>query len=150
MKDLNKATLRLISCFFITLVSCIEDNERVSTADLLSSVNDTGRSYYISTAEIDLADVNGILILDECVTDNTIIYYPNGRYEENEGRTKCNIDDPPGQIGSWSLINNDSQLFIQFGDVTQTWNIIDVDNNGHRLTRSTGEGEVTFVLTRFQ
>lgn len=130
-------------------IACTEDEyTNISTTNLLAGSSSQGRSYFISSAEIDLRDVNGTLILERCVTDNTIIYYPNGRYEENEGRTKCNVNDPPGSVGTWTLLNNDTQVSIRVNGVTELWDIVSVNNSSHRLTRSTNDGEVTFVLER--
>lgn len=150
MKLLKTIALLGTIFFLFLLVSCSEENEPVPTrTDLLAGAGVDGRSYFINSAEVDLADLNGTLILDECITDNTIIYYPNGRYEENEGRSKCDAEDLPGIVGSWTLINNESQLSVSYDNETEVWDILSINDNGHRLTRATEQGELTFVLERF-
>ncbi len=132
------------------LVSCSEEETVAPTrSELLAGNSDDGRSYFISSAEIDLADVDGTLILDECVTDNTIIYYPGGRYEENEGRTKCNVEDDPGAVGTWLMINDETQISIELNGENEIWDIQSINANSHRISRPTNDGLLTFVMERF-
>ncbi len=138
-----------IFCLFF-LVSCSEEQVDPPTkTQLLAGETEEGRSYFISSAEIDLDAVDGTLVLDECVTDNTIIYYPSGRYDENEGRDKCNPEDAPGQVGFWELINDDSQISITIDGETKIWDLESINNNSHRITTPTNDGQLTFVLERF-
>jgi len=141
--------LGTIFCLFF-LVSCSEDEATIPTkTELLAGSTEDGRSYFISSAEIDLIDLNGTLVLDECVTDNTIIYYPEGRYDENEGPDKCDPEDPPGGIGSWRFSDDEEQIIISIYDETQVWDIESINDRSHRITRQTNDGELTFVLERF-
>ena len=145
-------TLVLIGTIFclFSLVSCSEDNETAPTrAELLAGVTEDGRSYFISSAEIDLIDLDGTLVLDECVTDNTIIYYPDGRYDENEGRTKCDAEDAPGSTGTWRFSDDEEEVIISINNETQVWTIESINDRSHRITRPTNDGELTFVLERF-
>ena len=149
---LFKTLILLCTIFFLFfLVSCTEEDlgRALTRADILASETDEGRSYFISSAEIDLDDVNGTLILDECVTDNTIRYFPSGRYTENEGSTTCDPNDPPGDTGSWILSPDETQLTITVFGETLVWDIISIDNNGHRVTRTDSNGQITFVFERF-
>ena len=132
------------------LVSCVDDEPSfVTTAELISGNTQNGRSYFIRSAEIDIPELNGTLVLDECVTDNTIIYYPNGRYEQNEGPTKCNPEDLPGLVGEWTLSSGETQMFITIDGVTELWEIIQVSESGHSITRESVSGQITYILERF-
>lgn len=149
---LFKTLILLCTIFFLFfLVSCSEENfgRELSRADILAGESDEGRSYFISSAEVDLDDLNGTFILDECITDNTIRYFPGGRYTENEGNTTCDPNDPPGDTGTWSLSTDETQLTITIFGETLIWDIVSIDNNGHRITRTDDDGQITFVFERF-
>ncbi len=145
-----KTLLLLGTIFFLFfLVSCAEEeNPAPAKSELLAGDSNNGRSYFISSAEIDLDAVDGTLVLDECVTDNTIIYYPSGRYDENEGRTKCNAEDPPGTSGNWTFLNDETQIVIELEGERHIWDIESINSNSHRISRATNDGQLTFVLER--
>lgn len=149
MKALKTLVLLItIFCLFF-LVSCSKEQEALPTRSaLLAGDTEQGRSYFITSAEVDLVDVNGTLILLECVIDNTISYYPDGRYEENEGRSKCDSEDPPGLVGTWTFINGETQLSITLDGSEEIWEVVSITDQGHRLTKNSDNGEVTFVLER--
>lgn len=132
------------------MVSCIETDESVPTREeLLAGSGDGGRSYYISSVELSQDDFSGSLILNECVTDNTWIYYPNGRYEENEGRSKCEPGDPPGLVGTWTLSEDGHELLVTIGRETTVWEVLSLTDDGHEIVRTSSNGEVVFFLERF-
>lgn len=149
MKD-SKLLLPALLVFTIFIEGCVEGEPQpvLTASELLAGDDPDGRSYFISSAKIDLIDINGTLQLDECVTDNTIIYYPSGRYEENEGRTKCAIEDAPGSVGNWVIANNETEMSIVIDGVEEEWRIESVTAQGHTLTRDTNDGEITFILER--
>ena len=149
MKNLQLQFI-LLACS-ILFFGCVEDplDSHPTTSDLLAGDNLEGRSYFISSAEISLFNLNGTLKLQECVTDNTIIYYPSGRYEKNEGRTKCEIDNPPGSLGTWVVNSNETEISIIINSEEEVWRIENVTSQGHTLTRTTTDGEITFILKRF-
>ncbi len=146
-----RAIILLCTIFFLLLmVSCIEADEAAPTREELLAGSDTqGRSYYISAVELAQEDFSGELILNECVTDNTFVYYPNGRYEENEGRTKCDPSDPPGVVGSWIISDNGRELHVTIDRETTTWEILSITDDGHEIVRPSANGEVIFYLERF-
>lgn len=149
---LFKTLILLCTIFFLFfLVSCAEEgfSRELTRAEILAGDDDEGHSYFISSAEIDLFEINGTIILDECVTDNTIRYFPGGRYTENEGSTTCNPTDPPGDTGTWILSADETQLTITIFGETNVWNIVSIDNDGHRITRTSQDGQITYVFDRF-
>lgn len=149
---LFKTLILLCTIFFLFfLVSCSEEGfeRQLSRGEILAGEDSEGRSYFISSAEIDLFEINGTIILDECVTDNTIRYFPGGRYTENEGSTTCDPLDPPGDTGTWILSNDETQLTITIFGETNVWDIVEIDNDGHRITRASQDGQITYVFERF-
>jgi len=150
MKVLKSLVLSTLFILAILIVGCVEHQPQpiLTTSELLSGDDPSGRSYFISSAEISLFDLNGTLQLDECVTDNTIIYYPNGRYEENEGRTKCEIENPPGSTGTWEVTSRETEIIIIIDGVAEEWSIESVTDHVHKLTRTTLDGKITFVMER--
>lgn len=146
----TKTTHQLLGILLVilTMFSCgTEENIKPTNAELLAGNKINGKSYSIISAEIDLADVEGTLVLDQCVIDNTISYYPAGRYEENEGRTKCNVDDPPGRTGSWNLSSTEAYLIVEDGIDRDVWEIRNISENSHTITKETPVGLLTLVLS---
>ena len=120
-----------------------------SRIELLAGTDTEGRSYYLASARIEnIDDISGTLSLDECVTDNTTVYYRTGKYEQNEGRTKCNADDPPGFEGSWSFNDDETQLTIHVSEEIQTWDIVNLNDNSHEIKREITSGIITYVMKR--
>ena len=134
---------------FLLFIACDEiEPESISVAEQIAGTTNDGQSYMIITAEVDIEDVEGTVELDKCITDNTIIYYPDGRYEENEGRSKCKPSDPPGITGTWKLNEDESKLFISKEGETKEWDIVGVTGTQHKITRPSSQGVVTYVLDR--
>ena len=128
------------------LTSCFESDLSMPARNQLAGEGDEGKSYFISHARVELDDLSGTVDLDNCITDNTIIYYPDGAYEENEGRSKCSPSDPPGLIGNWMLDEDNSEITITIGGQKTVWEIVSIDNSSLELTRKTNQGIVTYIL----
>lgn len=125
------------------LMACHEHEVIVlSNRTLLAGDDEFGKTWQIRDIDIEL----GNLTPHPCVTDNYITYYPNGNYEVNEGLSKCNPDDPVGATGVWSFNEFESQIFINFGDSTQVWEIHSLDKENHRISAFFIEGERTYNL----
>ena len=137
------AFLRSILLFSILLISgCVsESNPRPSSSDLIAGNDRFGKSWSIIHIDVGF----GIVTPYSCITDNNITYYPDGRYEVNEGLTKCHPDDPPGQLGTWKFIS-DEVLQITIGDSIQTWNIESLSSSSHEIGSTFSEGYRTYLL----
>lgn len=140
-----------ITPFFILLfltpflfTSCEHEypNSR-STRELISGSNEFGKTYQVSHIEIEI----GTVTPHPCVTDNFVTYFPSGRYEVNEGATKCDPNDPPALIGSWSLNRNETLLFIEIDNEEQVWEIDFVGNVSHEITSNFREGLRTYFYS---
>ena len=151
MKTLRQLFLSFSLIGLMFTIGCVEEplDAQFTTSELIAGEEEEGRSYFIHSAEISLFNLNGTLGLDECVTDNTIIYYPGGRYEENEGRTKCEVENPPGVLGTWLVTNRETQISIVIDGEKEVWRLDNVTGQGHTLSRTATDGKVTFVLKRF-
>ena len=149
---LLKAVILFCTIFFLFfLVSCIEtEDTSLSRAEILAGTSDEGRSYFISSAIVNLNDEDlvGSIFLNECVTDNTLFYFPQGRYEENEGRTKCQPDDPIGATGSWTLDGSSTQLIIEVDGALQIWEILNINSQEHSITRPIQGGDLIYTMER--
>lgn len=136
------AFLRLILLAFV-IISCAESSTRpASRSDLFSGSDSFGKTWQIQQIEIEL----GTLQPNPCVTDNFITYYPNGTYEINEGATKCDPNDPPGNIGTWYLDDQEERLFVELEDSTQVWDIDETQTDSHKITSSFREGNRTYTF----
>ena len=129
------------------MMGCSEEIDGPANVQL-AGTNENGRSYRISHAEVSLDAISGRVELDECVKDNTRIYYPNGTFEENEGRQKCNKDDPFGFEGTWSINKSETELLLTIGDSVAIWQIVGISPQKHKLSRPSDKGTVSYVLER--
>ncbi len=134
--------LTLIGLIFL-LTRCSSDEPRTDRRIELIAGNDSfGKTWQIDRIEIEI----GTVLPHRCVTDNFITYFPSGRYEINEGASKCNPEDPPGKQGTWFLNDDENVLTVQVGDSTQLWNINFLSSDSHSITGSFKEGSRTYEL----
>ena len=134
--------LRITPLFFlIFLSSCYHDSPTpLSTSELIAGVDEFGKTYQVNHITIEI----GTVTPHECVTDNFITYYPNGRYEINEGATKCNPNDSPAVVGFWRIDRSETFLTVEIGDSTQVWEIESIENSSHAVTSTFREGLRTY------
>ena len=147
MKTIKKTLplVYLVPCLLLaTLSSCGEEEtvHPISNTFLLAGDSEFGKTWQIQDIEISI----GNLTPSPCITDNFITYFPNGNYEVNEGARKCDPNDPVGATGVWSFNQTETQLFIDFGDSTQTWEIISLNEASQRIAATFIEGERTYNL----
>ena len=127
----------------ILLTSCYSDSSRsVRKTELIAGNDSFGKTWQIDRIQIDIGTVSP----HPCVTDNFITYFPSGRYEINEGASKCGPNDPPGKQGQWFLNDDQSQLIVEVGDSTQVWRIDFLDASSHSITSQFSEGSRTYEL----
>ncbi len=143
MKYLKTVILFILLIFLFFLMSCQEQSpEPVTPADLLTGQSESGKTWRIILIEVELGSINPF----ECVSDNPITYFPNGRYEVNEGYKKCNPKDPPSYLGDWRFGLGRNQILVSLGDSTRLWNIVELDHNIQRISSRFPDGERTYVL----
>jgi hypothetical protein len=142
----RKSTMANLRIFFLALLccACAEDEPLIiSKTELLAGTSDFGKTWSISQIDVEL----GTLIPNPCVKDNFITYYPDGRYEINEGRSKCAPTDPPSASGIWNLNQSESILTVSIGDSTQLWQLEFVDRNHQVISSAFLEGSRTYTLS---
>ena len=105
------------------------DSESEMNTDKIAGKSLVGKSWSVSSIEIDL----GTIIPKPCVSDNNFTYFDSGRYEVNEGTTKCSAEDPPGNVGSWFFSDDNSLVTIEVDDSVRVWSIIDIQSTVHIL-----------------
>ena len=143
MKYLKTITLFIILVFLLFLLSCQDDvSGRINSTDLLAGSTESGKTWSIILIEVELGSINPF----ECVADNPITYYETGRYEVNEGFTKCDPYDPPSYLGVWRFNKTQTQLTINIGDSTRVWDIIHLDGDIQRISSIFPDGERTYIL----
>ena len=134
--------LIFLVCLFF-MMSCTGDgNPALSNTQLLAGVDDTGKTWRITGIETDLGTVDPF----DCVSDNNITYFPNGRYEVNEGASKCDPSDPVAFIGDWDFSSQENQLSVVVGDSARIWVIVELREQIHRIESSFPDGQRTYVL----
>lgn len=112
------------------MYSCGTDSKDEKITDNIAGNSLVGKSWSVSNIEIDL----GTVTPKPCVSDNNFTYFESGRYEVNEGTTKCGSEDPPGLIGDWFINDDNTEIIIQIEDSVRTWTIIDIQSTIHMLS----------------
>ena len=132
------AFLRLTTFTLILLIiSCSEDSTPVSRDVLLAGNDASGKTWAITGIQLE----RGSLIVENCIADNIIRYFPNGRYTVSEGLELCNGDDPIAWEGTWSLSTDETQLFIILPDSSLTWGIESL-NDRTQIISSVFDGDL--------
>ena len=143
MKYLLKSSMLGLIIGIASAISCGE-SEDPSLRELLAGNHEDGKSWKITAIEVEL----GTLQPYECVRDNNITYFPNGRYEVNEGETKCDPYDPPAYIGTWLYDDKLNKLSIKISDSSKLYTIDYLDEFTQRITSTFIDGERTYVLKK--
>lgn len=128
-----KPTLLILVAALISILgSCAEDPDEPyhENTRSLTGGSSFGRTWQISSIEIELGTVDP----HSCVKDNYFTYYPDGTYEVNEGRSKCDPRDPPAWSGTWSYGRNQTELVIVIGDSTRVWELDRLTSNFHKIS----------------
>lgn len=128
----------------IGISSCYDDGtDPLTSTELLAGDTNSGKIWRITAIELEgLGSIDPYI----CLQDNNITYFRSGRYEVNEGTTKCNIDDPPGLQGSWNLSEREATITILLPDSTMTWDVELLRGDIHRITADFQGGRRTYVL----
>lgn len=129
---INSITSFFAIITIIIITSCGTDNRDEEITQKIAGNSLVGKSWSVSNIEIDL----GTVTPKDCVSDNNFTYFESGRYEVNEGTTKCASEDPPGLVGDWFINDDNSEITIQIGDSTRIWTIIDIQSASHMLSSS--------------
>ena len=82
----------------------------------------------------------------DCIEDNLIFYYVDGRYVVSEGRELCNANDAQSLEGTWTLVN-DETIRVQIGDSIRTWNIERLSENTQIISSNFIEGSRIYTLS---
>lgn len=143
---MKKVVLIAILSFCGILSACYEENDSVpSTVQLLAGNDAFGKGWKITGIEVSGL---GKLSPFDCTADNNIIYYPNGRHEVSEGYEKCDPNDPPAYVGSWSFNSPKDSLFITLGDSVRSWYVDALTQTSMRLTSRFDSDKRTYVFAR--
>ncbi|MEO9965719.1 MAG: hypothetical protein ABJF11_08025 [Reichenbachiella sp.] len=129
-------TTFFLACLFF---SCSEDAD--DSYDHFSGSNSLGKVWQLTAIEVEL----GTLIPYDCVADNNYTYFSSGRYEVNEGRSKCYENDAPGLSGEYLFSTDRNELVITIGDSVQVWQIITSNATEHKIS-SEFDGEFRSYL----
>lgn len=119
------------------LSACGKDSQEEIFTERISGTSFVGKPWSLTGIDIEL----GTVIPLSCIGDNNFTYFQNGRYEVNEGVTKCEATDPPGLVGSWFFNENETQITVQIEDSIRVWDIIDITSSVHRLS-SNFDGDI--------
>lgn len=139
------AFLRLTTFTLILLIiSCGEEGTTPATrSELIAGTNASGKTWSITGIQLQ----RGSLIVENCIADNIIRYFPNGRYTVSEGLDLCNPNDPIAWEGTWSLSVDETQLFIVLPDSSLTWGIESLSSETQVISSVFDGGLETYTLS---
>ena len=136
----------LLTCLFtlvpLFIISCYENDPRPEKTELLAGSNTHGKTWRIIEIEVAL----GTLAPKDCIADNLNTYFPGGRHEVQEGLLKCNQNDDPASIGSWTLNDEQNILSIVIGDSIQHWSVDHLDHQNLQISSQFPDGLRTYSL----
>lgn len=140
MAFLRLTLIPLAPLVFLMYLGCSYDEPRPDRTELIAGSNSFGKTWQISNIQVEL----GTITPHRCVTDNYVTYYPSGRYEVNEGATKCDPSDPPALVGTWVLDDSGETLIISIDGAFQYWNIESLSSESLNITTQFEEGYRTY------
>ncbi len=122
---------RQLSFLFIILLlfsSCEENSDtyyKKKNSELLTNKNWVITGHSIK--ENNSYDKDRFDDYDACNRDDTFRFFKNGTYELNEGRTKCNSNDPQVfQQGTWKVGYNNLEITKMGSSTTSNYLIVEL------------------------
>ena len=119
---------KIISLAFITMIALSackkEDTKPVTKSNFLTS------GTWIVTDVVSDDDGDGTYEthdfpdFDPCYADNIYTFHSDGKWEMNEGASKCDPGDPQSDIALWQLINNEKDIILG----TDTYSIVELSS----------------------
>ena len=107
----------------VLAISCKKDREQTKM-DLLTSGQWKIVAFTLSPpfdldgdGDLD-SDADAYALMDACEKDDLFIFKSDGKYEINEGGTKCDATDPQSTVYDWSFANGEKELIIDGDRVT--------------------------------
>jgi len=97
-------------------------------SSLLASAE--GKKWKATAAYLNGEDI--FELLDDCITDNLLIFYKGSRkgiYEEEENTLKCDSKDPQIVSGTWEIDELGTTISTKTSILSEKLNIISLDEN---------------------
>ena len=135
--------LSLLSTFLLFLSSCDLNEPKPASREEILAGTDVRKGWQISSIESIAVGTKGAP--RECIQDNLIFYYVDGRYIVSEGRSLCDAQAPQSLEGGWTLID-DETIRIEIGDSIQIWNIDRLTENQQIISSTFIEGSRIYTL----
>ena len=115
MQKTFKPLLILMTLTVAITMGCKKDKEQ-TRMDLLTNGQWKVISFTV-TPPVDLdgdgdVDSDAYALMDACERDDYFIFKRDGKYEINEGATKCDASDPQTEVLDWSFVNDEKELIM--------------------------------------
>lgn len=105
----------LISVLSTLLFSACSKEETFTRSDLISGKNSEGKSW--KTTAIIVGGDETFAIQDDCDKDDIHRFFANGKYEGDEGISKCAEEDPQIYFtGTWELLLEEDKIVLKYGN----------------------------------
>ena len=139
-KKITATLLATLSIFIIGLSSCKKDED--SAKDKFQN-----KDYYL-TNSIEME--NNVVVatyadLDQCEKDDFIRLNSNNTGYYSEGLTKCDPSDEQITNFTWSLSNDDKQLYVVIFFFNVSFNILQNDGTTLRLSTTSIEDGIVYT-----
>ena len=124
---------KIISLAFIIMIAIFsckkEDTKPVTKSDFLTSgtwavtdvvSDDDGDGTY---------ETHDFPDFEACYRDNIYTFHSDGKWEMNEGASKCDPGDPQSDTALWQLINNEKDIILG----VDTYSIVELSETTLRV-----------------
>jgi hypothetical protein len=81
------------------------------------------------TWEVSSYTINGSDAMEDCIADNTLLFFGDGTYQDNVGALTCEEDEEDTE-GVWKFKANETIISLKpNGDLESDWNILELTGN---------------------
>lgn len=141
----------------VTIISCSkDDDDDSSSGSSLTNTQKISRTWKATSMTGEVMYNNQsyysedlFVYFDDCDKDDLIIVASDGTYQETEGATKCDPNDPDViGSGTWAFINNDSKIVLSDGLFSDTMDLVSPSATTMVVSQEDyWDGDSTYVFT---
>ena len=141
----------------IVFSSCQKDDDKddQNNTPSLTNTEKIARTWVMTEGIVEAYNNNTLVstenlmnTLDPCDSDDEITFTENGTFQETEGETKCDPNNPDLiDFGTWAFSNDETTLLLTYNDdvETQPVSIVSLTATQMKLTATEEDGNETYI-----
>lgn len=101
------------------------------------------------TWTVSIYTIGGTDAMEECIADNSMIFFNDGTYADEIGTVTCEEDETDSE-GLWKFKGNESMISLQpEGDLESDWEILELTDKTFSISQYVDmiDAEVVIVMT---